>query len=244
VYTRYNDSLTTDSAGNIFVKGRRIPGGPLHERIDTNSYLYNLNFQASYPRYKLNGELGESWQAGVLGSNPVLVTVFTVFQDFVFSQWTTIKGYRFEVVPPPPQPRTYIGDDYLAEGFGLIQTLPASSDPLYLAGALIDSVYWGLLVDVREFKELIFRQHASLHQNYPNPFNPITIIEYELPVASNVRLTLFDVLGRVLSVVEDGYRAAGYHSIRVNGTELASGVILYRLEAGNFAQTKRMLLIK
>lgn len=83
-----------------------------------------------------------------------------------------------------------------------------------------------------------------LRQNYPNPFNPMTTIEYELPSAATVRITVFDVLGRVLSVLEDGQQRAGRHVVHFDATGTASGVLFYQMKAGTFTQTKRMMVIR
>lgn len=87
-------------------------------------------------------------------------------------------------------------------------------------------------------------QQITLSQNYPNPFNPSTNIQFTLPQAANVTLHVFNLLGqRVQSLVSDRM-TAGTHTVQFDGRQLSSGVYFYRIEAGNFVQTKRMLLIK
>ncbi len=83
-----------------------------------------------------------------------------------------------------------------------------------------------------------------LHQNYPNPFNPSTTIAYGLPVASDVRLDVFDVLGRKIATLVNSKQPSGDYSVLFNASTLCSGVYFYRLQAGSFVQTKKMLLIK
>jgi hypothetical protein len=84
----------------------------------------------------------------------------------------------------------------------------------------------------------------SLSQNYPNPFNPITAIDYDLPHASDVTLTLYTIMGQKVAVLLDGHQDAGHHRVMLDGTGYANGVYLYRLEAGRFVETKRMVLMK
>jgi hypothetical protein len=89
----------------------------------------------------------------------------------------------------------------------------------------------------------------SLHQNYPNPFNPTTQIDYELPETGEVRLSVFDVLGREVVTLMTGEQPAGRHSITWNGTDArglraASGMYFYQLHAGGFRAVRRMLLIQ
>ncbi|MBX2990979.1 MAG: T9SS type A sorting domain-containing protein [Bacteroidetes bacterium] len=83
-----------------------------------------------------------------------------------------------------------------------------------------------------------------LAQNYPNPFNPTTTITYQLPVVADVTLTVYDMLGREVATLVNGRRNAGNHSVQFDATGQASGVYFYKLQAGSFVQTKRMLLVR
>jgi len=84
----------------------------------------------------------------------------------------------------------------------------------------------------------------TLSQNYPNPFNPRTTISFSLPQAGQVKLSLFDALGKEIDVIADKHFSAGYHSLNYNATVLPSGVYFYRIETGSFIQSKKMILIK
>jgi hypothetical protein len=84
----------------------------------------------------------------------------------------------------------------------------------------------------------------ALGQNYPNPFNPSTTIKYELPKASDVRLSVFDILGREVSVLVNERRDAGVHEAKFDGSNLASGLYLYRLQVRDFVQTRKILLVR
>jgi photosystem II stability/assembly factor-like uncharacterized protein len=84
----------------------------------------------------------------------------------------------------------------------------------------------------------------GLRQNYPNPFNPTTAISFQLPVASHVTLVVCDLLGRKVAVLVNGKRDAGVHEVMFDGSNFASGVYLYRLQAGDFVQSKKLLLLR
>jgi Secretion system C-terminal sorting domain len=83
-----------------------------------------------------------------------------------------------------------------------------------------------------------------LYQNSPNPFNPSTTIRYSLAEKNLVRLTIFDVLGKEITKLVDAIQEAGPHSLQWNASHVASGTYFCRIEAGNFVQTNKMLLLK
>ena len=82
-----------------------------------------------------------------------------------------------------------------------------------------------------------------LSQNYPNPFNPSTTIRYGLPHKSVVELNVYNALGQQVDLLARGEREAGYHEVRFDGGTLPSGVYFYRLQAGSFVETRRLLLV-
>ncbi|MBI4547123.1 MAG: T9SS type A sorting domain-containing protein [Ignavibacteriae bacterium] len=84
----------------------------------------------------------------------------------------------------------------------------------------------------------------NLSQNYPNPFNPVTVIRYQIPVSSRVTLKVYNLLGQEVAVLVDGMQEAGYKSVELNANKIASGVYFYRLQAGTFVETKKLLLLK
>ncbi len=89
----------------------------------------------------------------------------------------------------------------------------------------------------------------ALHQNYPNPFNPNTIIKYDLPKTANVKLVLYNMIGQRVRTLVDKEQVAGFHAVEWDGRNdsgvpLATGVYLYRLEADEFVQVKKLLLLK
>ena len=95
----------------------------------------------------------------------------------------------------------------------------------------------------------IYPQRFALEQNFPNPFNPSTTIRYELPEDGLVNVTIYDMMGRQVSTLVSSQQAAGYKSIQWNATNdfgkpVSAGVYLYKIQAGEFVQTKKMVLLK
>ena len=89
----------------------------------------------------------------------------------------------------------------------------------------------------------------NISQNYPNPFNPITTLQYELPEDSFVNVTVYDMLGNVVNNLVNTNQSSGYKSIQWNATNnqgepVSAGVYIYKIQAGNFVDTKKMILLK
>lgn len=85
---------------------------------------------------------------------------------------------------------------------------------------------------------------TRLEQNTPNPFNPATVIRYELGAETDYALTLFDALGRKVRTLAEGHKAAGQYQLVLTADDLPSGVYLYRLDAGDFTDAKRLIISK
>ena len=84
----------------------------------------------------------------------------------------------------------------------------------------------------------------ALLQSYPNPFNPTTTIEYHVPVSGFVKLSVFDILGREIAVLVDGNVQAGKHKVTFDASGFAAGVYFYRMQAGKFQETRKLILLK
>ena len=84
----------------------------------------------------------------------------------------------------------------------------------------------------------------ELAQNYPNPFNPVTTIQYSLPQRSNVTLKIYDVLGKEIAVLVNEEKDRGVYNVSFDASHLSSGVYFYRLQAGSFGSTKKMILLR
>ncbi|HOI29587.1 MAG TPA: T9SS type A sorting domain-containing protein [Melioribacteraceae bacterium] len=116
-------------------------------------------------------------------------------------------------------------------------------NPKYIVTALKGAMAsLGLATSVEQ-DEIVPTEYA-LFQNYPNPFNPTTNIKFAIPKASNVRVTIYDALGKEVRTLVNNYLSAGSHTFEFNARHLASGIYLYRIEADNFVKVNKMLLLK
>jgi hypothetical protein len=133
--------------------------------------------------------------------------------------------------------------------------LPSTSGPVYHLAATDSDIYAGFSGTVwkRPISDMItaFKPPLvntpttfSLFQNYPNPFNPTTVISYQLPAKTIVTLTVYDMLGRLVRTLIEEPQNVGIHSLTFNATSLSSGVYFYKLTAGSFVETKKLILIK
>ena len=128
-----------------------------------------------------------------------------------------------------------------AVGQGFLGTMHGTNT-LIESGFLADTLLRTFVTSVAE-KGGVPKEYA-LQQNYPNPFNPSTIIRFELPRASQVNLKVYNVLGQEVVTLVDEDRPPGIYDVQFSAMSLSSGMYLYRLRAGEFVATRRLMLLK
>ena len=164
-----------------------------------------------------------------------------------------------------------IGTAYLSASSGFSSFFPGSLTPIQIYDFVNDTIttlydsynlnqamegrgvvplFWlgGQELDNRKNSDYIPTDYF-LKQNYPNPFNPITTVRYELPKDSFVDVTIYDMLGNVVNNLVNANQSSGYKSIQWNATNnqgepVSAGVYLYKIQAGDFVDTKKMILLK
>ncbi len=123
-------------------------------------------------------------------------------------------------------------------------TLPPYGSAVYVLSDSLIHMSYPVITAVKSGNNVKVPAHYSLSQNYPNPFNPTTTIQYALPSSSQVKVQVFNTLGQLVRTLVDSRQAAGRHEVVFNGSDLASGVYFYKLTAGPFVKTNKMMMIK
>lgn len=114
----------------------------------------------------------------------------------------------------------------------------------YRSGTSFDIYAAGFNTSTGVINTSTVAEKYNLSQNYPNPFNPTTKINYTIPQSGNVKLSIYDALGHVVSSLVNQSQSAGNYEIEWNASSFATGVYFYKLEAGSFTSTKQMILVK
>ena len=209
-------TIKTDSNVNSGIKDLDSETGPIANKL----YLVTATYSGADMELWLNGELDSftSWSGNILPTTNNLT---------IAQMLPTDNNYNFSGVI----------DDVRLYDYSL------SSDEIQ---KLFD-----IPTEVKNNKEI--PDKFLLYQNYPNPFNPSTVIYYQLPSGVHVILKVYDILGREVVTLVDKYQNAGIHNSQFSilnlsagrkGFQLSSGVYFYRLVAGSYVSTKKMLLIK
>jgi len=163
-------------------------------------------------------------------------------QVFRFRRLESADSASFYSWTGPPPSLAFQSNFTFRQGLGLVRAIYNSGTVdageaanHYLVASIITSVVAKSGPQPSEYR---------LDQNYPNPFNPTTVIRYVLPQRSHVLITLFNTLGQKVGTLVDQVEEAGSHEALFNGLKLASGVYYYRLQAGLYAKTMKLEIVK
>ncbi len=221
----------------------------LYERIDSSSgkiYLYNPSYNSGGNEsllFDLEMEQGDTNSVIIPFEMKKYPTIY--YADSSFNKWEILSTRKFFMT-------TYGNITYsLADTLGVFDFSDPCCSNAYdpgadytLTGCVINGKVYGdtTITDVKDKQNIPLQ--FSLSQNYPNPFNPSTTIKYEIPKETSVTIKIFDALGREVVTLLNSDQKAGQHEVNWNAKNYASGVYFYRIRAGEFISTKKMLLIK
>ena len=212
---------------------------PIHGSFDFNIAVRNNT---------LNTETTDIWTMVTLPNGVEYGPIIEV-HDFTIEALTIFDRDRTQLVPRIAPPGIYTYDAYIGDYPNTIlyeDHFEFEKMDMEVDGDDENMGWnnWG-----EEFGETAGSNESiptkfALHPAFPNPFNPTTTISYQLSAASGVTLTIYDITGREAATLVDGMKSAGYHSVKFDASGLSSGVYFVRLEAEEFRQVKKMLLVK
>lgn len=171
-----------------------------------------------------------------------------VMQDI--NTWLQTEGNNIIYIYGAQDPYTACAIELTDQTNALKIVQPGANHSVFIADLDAESqqlIYsnlnqWLNLTEIEKFPKII--TNVKLSQNYPNPFNPSTIIEFDLPSTSEVSLKIFNILGEEVATLVSGRLSTGSYSYEWNAGDIASGVYLYRLEAGEFVETRKMVVMR
>lgn len=221
-YPTYIDNIYNLRHGHL---GYR-PNGTYLDPCSYGIVSGNYNCSEINPRYHFAGipETGDGW----IDNMPTDVSTMQSTGPFSLAENEPVEIIYALIVGR--------GEDYL-------NSITDARATANFAQQVYNSNFKEISIDKDELFAQLPRSYL-LYQNYPNPFNPYTKIDFEVPAAGKVEIKLYDILGREVKTIHDGFHYPGRHTIVFNAGQIASGVYFYRLKAGSFMQTKKMVLLR
>ena len=200
-----------------------------------NLFFYSADSLKGLARYYPSDGIGKQQSNDILDVKAS--ALFTSYQTYFTNDWFALDGSNdYHLLPSAPA---------LGHGF---TPPPSWVNPFFPAANLPGDPNMGaqgvFIATSVKSQNAGTASSFALMQNYPNPFNPSTTIAFDIPTRSNVRLTVYDVLGREVAQLSNGMHEAGRYSVVWNATNVASGMYFFRLEADRFTAVRKMLLMK
>jgi YD repeat-containing protein len=227
-----NDRWLNDQWNDLYRRTRTFNGGG-NMLTNTSEEWYNGEW-ANTERYTYTyDEAGHllSWMYEIGSKRQWLnveLTVYTIGENGI---WTSFWYY------------SWVNDTWVPTDHNVSETDGAGNTYFFSECYNARLVYKSPFTGLPDGRADILTTY-SLSQNYPNPFNPSTTIRYVLPNRSHVMLTVFNTLGQQVALLENDEQEAGYHEIKFDGSGFSSGVYFYRLRAGTYVETKKLLLVR
>ncbi len=251
----YKDSVDADGSKYLFYKISNAIGEPfIHYRLkfklDTQNRVY---FRPQFPElyYKLDADIGDTWWVinpdSTTHGEKALVT--NISNRIVLGRETTVKRIEYYKMGEGDtvinENSFYLTTREIAAGFGRIFEDKDAVQPDFLIGCVIADDTFGVVTDIKEIlSPKVIPNDIELKQNYPNPFNPVTTISYQLPKKGQVSLKIYNSLGKEIKELVNNYQGEGSYSVKFDGSELPSGVYFYKITAGTYTDTKKLILMK
>ena len=218
------------------------------ERVDSstgNVYRYDDAFDLWGDEYLLDslcadsGDISRAIRGDIVSSDEVCNVCINIAEDSVLNIIRNVKSFYYQCYIPGFQYR-------LAKGLGYIgdfncEFTCGGTELLY---AKIKGVEYGEKINRLEEISTHSIESYKVYQNYPNPFNSSSLIEFEIPQSTYIELTLYNILGEEVNYLYKGYITQGRHQVRINGSNLSSGIYFYVLKSKNIVLKMKCLLLK
>ncbi len=254
----------------LYVDGSLADDGGASDLASTNNdFFIGTKFSGGWASF--NGKIDDVvfWDVALTSSEvqdamgstaPVELTFFTAkgMDETVLLNWSTateVNNYGFEVERSVNEAEDWEtvgfvhghGNSNSPQEYSFVDSNPLNVSTSYRLKQIDSdgSFEYSNIITV----ELVLSKEFKLSQNYPNPFNPSTTINYSLPTAGNVKVQIFDVMGRIVAELVNGKQNAGTHNVIWNGrnhhgVKVSSGIYAYRMQYNNQVKTVEMLLLK
>jgi len=219
-------------------------------KVDTNYNVYYDPQHLNWLYYKLDADSGVFWSNEQNDSlaYKFMSRVDRVYTVDLFGKTRTVKeigNYALANDDTVISGSSWLREtDYLVSDIGLYCTVEGEGGglQLLLRGCIINNDTSGVVTSIKGSSPIPFAY--VLNQNYPNPFNPTTTINFSLNKPSRVKLIVYDILGRKITTLVDGFKYSGSYSIVFNGSNLSSGIYIYCLITDYGNQIKKLVLTK
>jgi hypothetical protein len=230
--TLINDKIFSVISPRDLIRGK-------FTRTDSSSvYYFDENEQEEDTLFKLDADVGDIWYTDF----DWIFIVELEEKDTISFLGHLTETLRFRL------DGLAVGEITLSDKFGPITSRywgdppGTTQDYTFTYHCIINEVVYGepLLTSYHNTISYMF----DLEQNYPNPFNPTTKIKYQIPELSFVTFKIYDVLGNEIVTLVNEEKPAGTYEVEFDGTKLPSGIYFYRMQALNFVETKKMILLK
>lgn len=155
-------------------------------------------------------------------------------------------GHLFMLAGFTAEGKPIVHDPAKSNGYSYVYNKTSISQSWFNKGGVSYTFYpaGSYPTSVENSLENLSVDEFTLYQNYPNPFNPSTSISFSLPQAGQTKISVYDMLGREVTVLINDFLESGIHTTSFNGSGLSSGVYIYRIESGGFVKAKQMILLK
>ena len=192
---------------------------------------------------RLTGTTGSGITGEWLSAGDDVAPLLAAFFDSIYAEFFDNSTYSIRAVDPTGASIIFAGTyTTAASGVGNIFTIVANQTAPSVVTS--EGMYEIYTTNTGIEDDPVLLNSFVLKQNYPNPFNPATRIEFQLPERARVSLKVFNIAGQEVATILDEVRFAGSHAVEFQAGDLPSGIYFYRLNAGQYSQTRKMMLVR